>query len=635
MTWIVGVFIILSCLGWGALILRAARIDLSLAWGERAGWSFGLGMGIVGWLAFVAALAEQTGTAVLALLCAAGLPGLMLLGLPRRSAPVRLSIWGWALLALLAAVFAGDLIEGLAPPSDADSLAYHYDIPRRILREGRLIFVPRAVDGAVPLLVQMTYLVALGLGGEQAMTLWCGLSGWAVPLLTYGLARRHLSRDWSLAAALAMASVPAILYGAGSGQVETRLAVFTVIAVMATAAARQRGSLGWAVVAGLAAGFAMASKYPALVVAFLCGLALLVHGRGLRLATAFGGAALLAGTQWYGWNWWNTGDPMFPVLYGILPYPAEGLWTPELDAVFREWSREIEAPLPRRPLDILLYPLTVTFAPPQAVDSGRTGLGFLPVLLAPFAAAGAWRRRRSPAAATWLLAGTVIISFYLIWSVFGASQRVRHYLPFMPLIVVGLLTCAERASGHRVVRLPLMAGLGAALLIQAAGQAVFVRNFVSPVLQNENRDDFIRRNIAWGFAVIWANTHLPASAKVATHIRQWLYPLERETYFLHPLTQAVIDIRHENADVEQFWRQSRTIGITHFMLPDVGVATRHATQGSGYFYFLGSLIRRDCLRMVETISGPPPNPSRTLGGPSTGITDVLILEMTPETCGIR
>ena len=82
----------------------------------------------------------------------------------------------WALLAMLAFVLACDLCEGLAPPADADSLAYHFALPKQFLSAGHLQFVPRAVDGAVPLLPQMTYLVALGLGGERAMTLWTMVS---------------------------------------------------------------------------------------------------------------------------------------------------------------------------------------------------------------------------------------------------------------------------------------------------------------------------------------------------------------------------------------------------------------------------------------------------------------------------
>ena len=64
----------------------------------------------------------------------------------------------------IALVLGGDLLEGLAPPADADSLAYHFTLPKAILAEGRLVPIYQAMEGTIPLLLQMTYLVALGTG---------------------------------------------------------------------------------------------------------------------------------------------------------------------------------------------------------------------------------------------------------------------------------------------------------------------------------------------------------------------------------------------------------------------------------------------------------------------------------------
>ena len=80
-----------AALGWGALALRAL--------GQREpqpAWAFGLGLGILGWLAFFPAILGHVGVPVLAALCAIGLSGLPWLrhGFP---APPRLEGWagGW------------------------------------------------------------------------------------------------------------------------------------------------------------------------------------------------------------------------------------------------------------------------------------------------------------------------------------------------------------------------------------------------------------------------------------------------------------------------------------------------------------------------------------------------------------
>lgn len=632
MSWLVVILMSASCLGWGGGLLRLAGVAEDLAWRDRAAWSFGLGMGVIGWFGFFAALAGRVEPVTFVMICAAGLPGLW--GLRRVERPDEpFTAWTWVLLALAVAVLAGDLIEGLAPPTDADSLAYHFAIPRRILLDHHLVFIPRAVDGAIPLLLQMTYLTALSLGGEQAMTLWCAVSGWGAVVLTYTAGRSVLNRDWALAGALAMATLPAFLYGAGSGQVEARLAAFTVITVMATIRARQESALGWAVIAGLAAGFASGGKYPALVPAFLCGLALLAHRRGLRLALVFTGAALVAGLQWYGWNWWNTGDPLFPVLYGILPYRSGVAWNAAQNAVFREWTTQIEAPLPRGLVDFLLYPLLVTFNPPDVVDSGRTGMGVLPVLLAPFAVIGAWRGRSRPAARVWLTVGLICLGFYGIWFVFGASQRVRHYLPFMPLIIVGLLAAAVGATSRPGARRALAVGVAAVLLLQSAGEAVFVRNFVQRLIQGESREAFLRRNVPLAFAVDWANANLPATAKVAVQTRPWLYLLDRPTLFAHPIDQAEVEVRLNNIDERLFWHQLRAHGVTHALLPYADPLTISSTPDEGGFYgLLHRVVTAGCGHVVQVLTGPEAVTSRTLGSPSAATASVVVLALTPETC---
>ncbi|RAU23619.1 hypothetical protein CU669_00485 [Paramagnetospirillum kuznetsovii] len=626
MTVLTALLMALAALGWGALALRACGVAGELPWRERAAWSFGLGMGILGWLGFFLALAARVDAMAIAAVLVAGLPGLWLLRpIGRDHEP--LTPWTWALLAAAAFIALGDLAEGLAPPTDADSLAYHFAIPREILRRGHLIFVPRAADGAIPLLQQMSHMLALGLGGEQAMTLWAGLSGWAAVFLTYAVGRRHLSRDWALAAAVAVASLPAVLYGGGSGQVETRMAAFTTMALVAVMESRRRPGLAWAALAGLAAGFCMASKYPGLLVTLLCGVAVLAQRGGLAKAAAFSAAALVAGLQWYGWNWANTGDPVFPMLFGLVPYHPATPWNAAQHALFKVWGAHMESPLPRGLADILSYPWRVTFAPPDSLDAGRTGLGPLAMLLAPFAVLGAWRHRTHPVVRSWLVAALIGLGFYALWSVFGASQRVRHYLPFMPMVVIGLLAASLRGTP----RLPLAAGLAAVILIQVGGQAVFARNFVHRLTAHESRTAFVERNVGWAYGVTWANAHLGPSDKIITNQRQWLYLLDPPALFVTPNQQAEVEVREDNTEPAPFWRQLRRNGISHAMLPDSLAALATQAGGDGLPPMMGRLLALGCAGVVEELQGPAPPASRTLST-GTGRSSVVVLALKTRGC---
>ncbi len=197
----------LCCLGLGAAILRLFRITDALSPGERLTWAFAVGFGALGWLLFFLGVAGRFSAGPLLILLVTGACGSVLLrgsAAPskRVDSPSSFGAADFVLMAGMAIAVGFNLLEGLAPPADADTLAYHFALPKQFLQAGTLEFVPRAVDGAVPLLVQMTYVPVLGLGGEGALTLWTMVSEWAATALVFVVCRRRLDRRWSLATAL-------------------------------------------------------------------------------------------------------------------------------------------------------------------------------------------------------------------------------------------------------------------------------------------------------------------------------------------------------------------------------------------------------------------------------------------------
>lgn len=105
------------------------------------------------------------------------------------------------------------------------------------------------------MIVHMTYITPLKLGGERALTLWVMLSGWAATALLYSIARRFMDSRWSLILALVFITTPAVIYGAGSGQVEVKIVMFVMIAATSITLALKTGLMRYAVLAGIAAGF--------------------------------------------------------------------------------------------------------------------------------------------------------------------------------------------------------------------------------------------------------------------------------------------------------------------------------------------------------------------------------------------
>lgn len=583
-----------AALGAGAACLRGLGVLGHLPVCERAPWSFALGFGLIGWLIFWPAVGQALSSATLAGLMAACLPGLAFL----RGAwvwPARPSWVAGVLLAALAVVVVLDVAQSVAPPADADSLAYHFALPKLFLSHGGLVFTPRAVEGAVPLLPQMTYLAALGLGGETAMTLWTMVSGWGAAVLAWAVSRRWLSPCWALATALAWKTAPVVIYAAGTGQVEVRTAMFATVAAFAIAKAVMSGRMRWLLVAGLATGFFMGSKYPGLFFAAGAGLVvLLLMPRRTAGAFAFGFAAVVAGGEWYAWNWWNTGDPLFPMLWSLLPHGLAAPWSDQAAAALKSVFAEAELILPQTPLWLVAYPFQASLDPHPIFESGRTGLGPLGLLLLPFAALAAWQVRfRGGGLGVAALIAAVV---YVLWFFFGPSQRVRHLVPLLPVLTIVFVVAATRLKASAWVRRAVMAALAATLVLQLGAQAVFSLKFVRAL--KFDRDVFLADNLAGYPMAQWINANLGPDDKVFHAVRWFNYVLDRPYFLGHFLYQDQITLADGRNDPARFWTQLRSQGVTHVLffsnLKSVFEPGVDATAG-----LTRGLIAAGCARVVE------------------------------------
>lgn len=610
-------------LGWGAMAVRLAVPLKGMGLVPATTLCFGLGMGLLGWWGFVlGALGCFTAPYAWAL-CLAGIPGLVFLPRPVM-APRQL---GWAntlLLIYLLMIALGDALEAIPPPTDADSLAYHFAIPRQMSLTGHLVFVPRGADGAVPLIQQTGYGIALLMGGEGVMTGWAALTGWVAVAVTFVLARRWLCVTWSLALAALMASLPAFLYGAGSGQVEARMAAFIGILVWALMESRHTPGKGWAMLAGMAAGLAIGSKYPALFLALLGGLLLLPQRKGLAKASLYGVVALVVGGQWYGWNWWNSGDPVFPMLFGIVPYAPGISWDAEQNAAFKHWIASAELPLVRDWQEFLIYPFRLSFFPHEAMESGRTGLGPWPALMLPPAFVFLWLSRRRLRHSDMAIPLFLCFGFYVLWFWFGASQRVRHYLPLMPLALVLLTVACLRLTTNGVAKRFMAAALVVCLMIQAGAQVVFVRPTLSFLAGGEDRQAYLRRLVERYAAQEWLNAHKAEIGHVLITVRQWLYFSDTNATYFTPNQTGYFNLNRSADDV---WGQLRRFGITHLALPADANGRLAVDLGDKAAVFEAA----GCLSRLVLVESTAPPISRALSSGS-GQSWTAILRLEPVGC---
>lgn len=590
---------VLAAIGFGAYLLKIFGVLAECNNGEALTLSFAAGVGFLGWLVFIVGITGFLTPLYLGLLLVLGLPGLLLLRSPFPLSMVRFNFLEWALMALIILAFFFDITEALSPPGDADTLAYHFGLPQKFIAAGRINFEPRAMDGAVPLLVQMTYVPVLALGGETALTLWTFLSGWALGALLFVFAKRWLPQTWSLAIVLVFMTTAAVVYGAGSGQVEVRNALFVLLAAFATGKATKTGQLKYAVLAGIAVGFFVGTKYLGLLFAVAIGIVLIAQKGWLLRGTVYSIAVFAVGTQWYLWNFLHTGDPVFPVLFDFIGNPDIGIWDIAHQTAMHSYM-DNELAVPINLWQFLAYPFKVTLSPLPAFDATRVGFGPFPLLLAPFAAAGIWHYRSRISIRNELVVYAVIaFLYYVFWFFSGSSQRVRHLLPILPLILIVLTVSAERYTANRPSLKPVGAAFAFTILLQLTGHTVFSLKSIHYVFSDESRDAYLGRMISFYEAVPWINANLDPSHKVLSMVRWYEYLLEIPYYRAETKTQSLINLLPEASSPELFFQQAQAQGVTHIL----SSPTANEEKGSILNQFISALQQRGCLIPIQTFSG--------------------------------
>lgn len=227
-----------------------------------------------------------------------------------------------------------------------DVLEYHLAVPRAFHEEGAITFLPENVYSNFPLNYEMLALVMMTLHGDaieaafmakMVNALLAGLfvaSAW--------LAGCRWSPRAGIAAGVLAGTAPWLTYLAGIAFVETGMLAMGLAswACLLRTNAGPRDHWRWALLAGLLAGLACGFKYTALpFIALPAALLLWVsRTRGmllLRDMLLLGLGTLITFSPWLIRNAANTGNPVFPLAYGVFGANDEA-WSADLA---ERWQR--------------------------------------------------------------------------------------------------------------------------------------------------------------------------------------------------------------------------------------------------------------------------------------------------------
>ena len=211
------------------------------------------------------------------------------------------------LLAALAGMGLVTFLVSLSPEMGWDPAYYHLRLPKLYTMGHRIWFIPYIYPSHYPQTIELVYGLAWQTGGEGAARL-VNWSFWALcGLALLGLAPALGGRVGLRAAALAL-TLPLAGTLASENYIDLGLTFLELLALTAALSGR-------AAAAGCLAGFAMGSKYTAVIAAFALGVAWLARSGGKRTLVAIGCVSALPVLPWLAKNWLFTGDPVAPFLY--------------------------------------------------------------------------------------------------------------------------------------------------------------------------------------------------------------------------------------------------------------------------------------------------------------------------------
>jgi hypothetical protein len=460
------------------------------------------------------------------------------------------------------------------PPTARDELTHHLAIPRLYVRAGRIIEVPMAPYSYYPMLLDMLYTPWLYWGHDWIPKLVHGLFAFLTGLLLYAYLSRRMSALYGLLGFFFFISLPSVLRLSHWAYVDLGITFYITASLLCVLRwLEEKSSTGWLMLAALSAGFSLATKPNGLIASLLLFflLALALAGATERGFThivsdllIFVVVGALPFLPWLAKNWFQTGNPFFPLLGGFfsansgaaggdLTHVSLGVLT-KRELLYGENWWQIAA----LPLRVFLFGKDDD---PQYFDGV---LSPILLLLLPWTFQGKWVREKQ-----------LLLSFaflFFAYALFLADLRIRYILPMVPplvaLLVYGVFNVYLR------IRRP--AYLFAGLLFFAGLNASYLWSYwleekpIGYLFGRETREDYLARRLPEFPAYRYVNRELPSTAKIyLLFVGRRAYYCERAYFhdggelpgFLFAAVRAV----KEPADIG---RQLKAKELTHLLVRD-------------------------------------------------------------------
>jgi hypothetical protein len=417
----------------------------------------------------------------------------------------------YAAAAALAFLALSVVLSGLAPPTDYDGLLYHLVAPRTYLEHRAIVYIPHNFSANLPMFGEMLFAHGLAGGSDRAPQLIHAAGGVLVVALTGVFGRRLVGGRVAFWGAVGLAATPLVPFLATRAYIDLFTVLFCLIAVFGFLNWSSTGEPGWLRVAGIGAGFALSTKYAALTLLLVLGVAAILAGfsrtgqsqtrkdqvkGALWAGLTFGLPALLVALPWYARQVLVLGNPVWPMYFGGRDW--DGMRVEQLTYFVSQYGSGTSM------REWLLLPLNVYR---ESWRFGHVPDAFPPLLAlaAPLAVAV-----RHPAV-RWLLG--IAAGATILWA--RGWQDLRFLLTIYPYLALlgaaGLFALAPRWRFGRVV---ISLGLGVLLLFTVHREAERALDRLPVLFGIETAQAYLLRSLEDHRAITYLNDTVPEGQSV-------------------------------------------------------------------------------------------------------------------------
>ncbi len=398
---------------------------------------------------------------------------------------------GIAAAAAAGFIFTYVFITALTPPVYYDTLVYHLGVTERYLSAGRLINMPENVFSYFPQMIQMNYAAYLLMSGELGVKLFQFMFAVMSLSAVYGICR-GAGASWKTALIL-LVSCPLFAMNAARPGAELPLAFFALICAaifIDDDAAIENAEAG---LAGLFAGFALATKYTGgIVAAFFVAVLLLrvVRKRaGLTALSLFVLGCAVPVAPYLLRNLIYAGNPVYPFLANFI-CANEALAQDAVSYVSHVSSFGTGTGL----LEFMVSPLAIVY--------NRNAFGG--DIISPLIPSALLLFILSDRKKTGLMAAFGVF-YFITW--FFTGQVLRFLLVLAPFAVV--IAASAFARSGTLLKYVAVTGLAAAQLTMTF---YFSDKYLSPFsVFHKGRDEYIRERASYYDAAQFINRNTDPS----------------------------------------------------------------------------------------------------------------------------